>query len=484
MRRGCHRWPVWWLVWKLKLLMLLLLIPMATAVSLPSSGQLRRIWLQDHCNAGICANVEIGRNDYVILSQSPIAKQVMLTFVNSSIAKIPHLMFDTFPDLQLLRMENCSLETFEKPQFEGASNLMSLFLGHNRLKDIPKNIFLGADNLNTLHLEDNQLRTLHNHSFSALKELKELSLADNQLEQLPLGVFAGMRKLLDLNLAGNRLTGFPRGIFDRNLNLTRVNLARNRFTVFESELFKLQPRMALLDLSGNILHELTLNFSLLELIVAQGCDLRRLTVYGVVHELDLRNNSLREMPHIPQAVNVTTLDLSQNPLGNLQGNPFRRFTSLLRLNLSTTNIHELAEGLFKKQTQLKMLDISGNTIYSLKITLFDSLKQLQYFYFQQNNWNCDFLQLLMSSFVKRRDISFMEDVTAPELVDDYVDGIACWYESDKFSKKCDGDGGGSSLSNAAIELSVVRNEIKAFTEVVEKKFVKVYRMLEEMKLKL
>ncbi|XP_034484348.1 toll-like receptor 7 [Drosophila innubila] len=448
----------------------------------PSAGQLRRIWLQDHCNAGICTGVEISRNDYVILSQAPIAKQLMLTFINSSIAKIPHLMFDTFPDLQLLRMENCSLDTFEKPQFEGASNLMSLFLGYNRLKDIPKNIFLGADNLATLHLQNNLLKVLHNLSFHALKELKELSLAGNQLEQLPLGVFSGLRKLVDLNLAGNRLQALPRGIFDKNLNLTRINLAENRFVTFESELLKLQSHLMLLDISGNIMPELTLNFSLLEQAVAHSCDLRRVTVYGIVKDLDVHNNSLLDIPHIPVASNVTSLDISQNPLGNLQGNPFRRFTALMRLNLSSTNTQELAEGLFKKQTQLQMLDISANGIYSLKITMFDSLKALQYFYFQQNNWNCDFLQLLMSSFVKRRDISFMEDITAPELVDDYVDGIACWYESNKPSKKC--DGGSTGNSDSALELSIVRNEIKAFTELVEKKFIKVYRMLDEMKLKL
>ncbi|KAH8267639.1 hypothetical protein KR018_011615 [Drosophila ironensis] len=445
----------------------------------PGNGQLRRLWLQDLCSAGICTNVEISRSDYVILSQAPIAGITMLTFLNSSIAKIPHLMFDTFPDLQVLRMENCSLETFEKPQFEGASNLMSLFLGHNRLREIPKNIFLGADNLATLHLNGNQLKQLGNHSFHALKEVKELSLADNQLEQLTLGVFGAMRKLMDLDLAGNRLEALPRGIFDRNLNLTKLSLARNRFSAFESELLKLQPQLTQLDISGNVIQELTLNFTSLDVAIAHSCDLRRLTVYGVIRDLDLHNNSLREMPHIPLAANVSSLDLSQNPLGNLQGNPLRRFTGLLRLNLSTTNAHEFPEGLFKKQSHLQMLDISGNSIYSLKITLFDSLKALQYFYFQQNNWNCDFLQLLMSSFVKRKDISFMEDVTAPELVDDYVDGIACWYESDKQSKKCDGSG-----SEAALELSVVRNEIKAFTEVVEKKFIKVYRMLEEMKLRL
>ncbi|XP_067647626.1 leucine-rich repeat-containing protein 15 [Eurosta solidaginis] len=444
------------------------------------AAQLRRVWMQDHCHHGICTGVEIGRNDYVILSQMPIAKQLMLTFLNSSIAKIPHLMFDTFPDLQVLRMENCSVEVFEKPQFEGASNLMSLFLGHNKLRDIPKNIFLGADNLHTLHLNHNQLRTLHNSSFHALKELQELSLADNQFEQLPLGAFTPLRKLIDLNLGGNRLSAFPRGIFDRNLNLTRLNLARNRFVVFESELLKLQPHLKQLDLSSNELHDLTLNFAVVESVLANNCDMRKLTIYGYVYELELRNNSLRELPHIPHAGNVTSLDVAHNPLGTLQGNPLRRFTGLQRLNLSATGMNEIQEDVFKKQTHLKLLDISANSLYNLKFPIFSNLKSLQYFYFQENNWNCDFLQLLMNSFVKKRDISFMEDTTEPELVDEYVDGVVCWYESNKNTKKCSGEG----LSEAALELAIVRNDIKSFMEVVEKKFVKVYRMLDELKMRL
>lgn len=443
-------------------------------------GQIRRIWMQDHCQNGICSGIEIGRNDYVIMSHTPFEKQTMLTFINSSISKIPHLMFDTFPDLQVLRMENCSLETFEKPQFEGASNLMNLFLGYNLLKDIPRNIFLGADNLNTLFLNNNQLKTLSNHSFNALKELKQLSLENNQLDTLPSGVFANMINLMDLNLAGNQLELFPRTIFDKNSNLKRINLARNRFKVFESELFRTQNHLSFLDLSGNILQDLTLNFSILDAVVVNDCDLRKLSVYGIVRELELRNNSLREIPHITNALNVTSLDLSSNPLGTLQGHPFKRYTNLLRLNLSNINMHEIGEGVFKKQTQLKLLDISSNSLFNLKFILFDSLKNLQYFYFQQNNWNCDFLQLLMNSFVKKLNISFMEDSVAPELVDDYVDGIACWYEFNKNSKKC-GDG---TDSDAALELAIVRNDIKQMMEAMEKKFVKVYRILEEMKLRL
>ncbi|XP_037955242.1 leucine-rich repeat-containing protein egg-6 [Teleopsis dalmanni] len=440
------------------------------------AAQLRRVWMQDHCKNGICMNIEIGRNDFVLLSQMPIANQIMLSFLNSSISKIPSLMFETFPDLQVLHMDNCSVDVLESPQFEGASNLKSLSLAHNQLRDIPKNIFLGAENLHSLTLNNNKIQKVHNMSFHALKELKELSLANNRLEHLPTGIFAPLRKLLDLDISGNLLQTFPRGIFDKNLNLTQINLGRNRFAVFESELFKLQHRITMLDLSGNVLQELILNFPELSTAKANNCDLRKLTVYGYVSELELRNNSLREVPHLQHAANVTSLDLSHNPLGAMRGNPLRRYIGLERLNLSAINMHDVPEQLFKKQTQLKILDISGNALYNMKFTIFDSLKSLEFLCFQQNNWNCDFLQLLMNSYVKRRDVGYIEDTIEPEMVDDYIDGVACWYENNKSSKKCD-----SATSDAAMELAIVRNDMKSFVDVMDKKFVKVYRMLDEIK---
>uniref|UniRef100_A0A1I8PGW6 Uncharacterized protein n=1 Tax=Stomoxys calcitrans TaxID=35570 RepID=A0A1I8PGW6_STOCA len=447
-------------------------------------GQLRRVWMQDHCQNGICSDINIDRSDYVIMSQSAVEKQIALTFVNSSIAKIPHLMFDTFPNLQILHMDNCSVEAFEKPQFEGASNLMTLSLGHNLLKDIPKNIFLGADNLSVLRLHYNQLETLHNNSFQALKELKELSLEGNRLEHLPMGVFVPLRKITDINLARNRFSALPRGIFDMNANLTRISLAGNLFKAFKSELYKFQERIAFLDISDNIFQDLTISIPDLDTLVANNCDMRKLTVNGIIKELELRNNSLRDLPHITYASNVTSLDLSVNPLAALQGNPFRRYTELVRLNLSSTGLHDLDEGIFKKQNHLETLDISSNSLFTLKFTIFDGLKKLQYFYFQQNNWNCDFLQLLMNSFVKRRDISFMEDSVAPELVDDYIDGMACWYENNPQSTQCGSGRDGSSYNNAAMEVAIVRNDIDQMMQTLEKKFIKVFRMLEDIKLRL
>lgn len=438
---------------------------------------MKRVWMQDHCINGLCQGITISRDDFVILSNTPIAKQIILTFVNSTIAKIPHLMFDTFPDLQILRMDNCSVETFEKPQFEGASNLMGLFLANNLIRDIPKNIFLGAGNLNTLSLSGNLLRNLHNQSFNALKELKTLDLSHNKIENLPLAIFAPMRKLMELNLSNNQLTTMPEQIFEKTPNLTKINLSYNKFLKFESEYFKSHPKLSLLDISGNPLVDATINFDILDTLLANECDLHKLTVYGYIKEVELRNNSLQDIPVFPNAANITALDLSVNPIANLDVASLRRYIGLAKLNFSQTKIHDFPEGVFKKQTKLKLLDISNNSLYNLKVSVFENLKALQCFYFHQNNWNCDFLQLLMRSFVKRREIVFAEDDLEPDKVDDFVDGVACWYESSRGSKKCSDDG------ESLLELAIIRNDIKAFVETVDKKFVKVFRLLDEIKSK-
>ena len=104
--------------------------------------------------------------------------------------------------------------------------------------------------------------------------------------------------------------------------------------------------------------------------------------------------------------------------------------------------------------------------------------------------------------MKRGEIIFQEDTIAPELVDDFRDGIACWYESNgykyRISKKFGvspnargsskpvktGDDGvrhGGSCDDSAIELAVVRNDIKHFFEVMERKFVKISKTLDEIK---
>lgn len=470
----------------IKLLVLLLLLILCVVVHIAKSVKLKRLWLQDHCQETICSGIEITDNDYVIMSQMTIPKQFSLTFRNSTIAKIPHLLFETFPDLKELHLENCSTKSFDRPQFEGAGNIRKLYLGHNLLKDVPKNIFLGAESLRVLSLDHNRIVRLHNQSFSVLRDLQELNLEGNELQSLPRGVFLPLRKLESLNLSGNLLKFMAPDLFEENTKLLRINLARNRLQTFDSKWFHGQTRLHLLDVSGNALPELDLNISFVEKFIAQDCDLRQLVVHdGFITELELRNNTLTSIPYVLNAANLTTLDISGNPLRILEYNALGRFTGLLQLNLSFTGIDNLPDECFKSQSQLRMLDISGNSLYSLKFNVLHSLSALKYFYFQYNNWNCDFLQLLMNSFVKRRDISFMEDNIAPEVADDYVDGLACWFESNP-RVTIQRSGGSSSntmmaRNDVSLEISLLRNDINKFKDSIESMFRKIHQQLEELK---
>lgn len=436
--------------------------------------KLKRLWLQDHCHNTVCSGVVIDEYDLVIMSQVTIPRQFSLTFRNSSIAKIPNLLFETFSDLQELHIENCSLKTFDRPQFEGGNNLNKLYLGHNQLKDVPKNIFSGANNLKILMLNNNRIRRLYNQSFSILKGLQELSLEGNQLHSLSNGVFSTLHQLVELNLAGNFLKFIHNDLFKENVKLTRINLAENILETFESKWFNAQSQLSLLNVSGNILPELNLNISYLKKFVAENCDIRQLTVHeGVIEEIHLRNNSLISIPYVLKAINVTNLDISQNPLRILEANDLNEFSGLLQLNLSATNLDNLPNDCFKSQTNLRILDVSSNSLYTLKFNTLHSLNSLKYFYFQYNNWNCDFLQLLMNSFVKRRDIAFIEDNNIPEVVDDYIDGLGCWYESSHT--------GNSARSDVSLEISLLRKDIAQFKDTIESIFRTIYQKLDVLK---
>lgn len=465
-----------------------------------AGSQIRRIWIEDYCTSGICMGLTIAKQDFVIFSQLPIKRVTSLTFLNSTIAKIPHLLFDSFPDLEILKIINCSMEMFEKPQFEGASYLMALDLGHNKISEIPRNIFLGADNLRTLSLEFNEIVNIHNQSFQALKELQSLTLEGNHLEFITTTMFASLRKLEALNLSRNKLSTLPVGVFNKNTHVTQLKVGFNLLKSVDPAVYRTLTKLKTIDYSGNIMPHVVLNFSRLENFVAADCEIMKLDVFGIVHGINLRNNSLQFIPSFPESGNLTNLDISSNPLAKIDTNTFRKFTGLKRLNLSGSNLHELPDGVFKKQSLLEYLDISDNSLFTVPVSIFDNLKSLETFYFHQNNWNCDFLEHLMNSFVKRGEIIFQEDTIAPELVDDFRDGIACWYESNgytyRISKKFGVatnprggmDGGfsraGGSCDDSVIELAIVRNDIKHFFEVIEKKLIKLSKTLDEIKIRI
>lgn len=465
-----------------------------------ANTRIRRILIEEYCTSGICMGLTIARQDFVIFSQHPVQRVTSLTFLNSTIAKIPHLLFDSFPDLEILRIINCSMEIFEKPQFEGASYLMGLDLGHNKIKEIPRNIFLGADNLRTLSLEFNEITSIHNQSFLALKELESLSLEGNRLEFVMNSMFAPLRKLEIINLAKNKLSILPTGVFNRNFQLSQVNVGYNLLKSVDANVYRTLAKLKWLDYSRNIMPNVVLNFSRLENFVSSDSEIIKLDIYGVIYRLNLRNNSLQFIPSFPKPENITFLDISCNPLSQLDVNTFRKFVGLQGLNLSGSNLHELPDGVFKKQNYLEYLDISDNSLFSFPVSIFDNLKSLQKFYFHQNNWNCDFLEHLMNSFVKRGEIIFQEDTIKTEFADGFRDGIACWYESngytyriskrfgvatshrgaiDSSSSRYDG-----SCDDSVIELSVVRNDVKHFFEVIDNKIIKLSKMLDEINMRI
>lgn len=76
-------------------------------------------------------------------------------------------------------------------------------------------------------------------------------------------------------------------------------------------------------------------------------------------EIDLSSNNITSLD-LPNFHSLTTLDLSFNPIKQINDGTFSKFAALQKLNLSHTNRTEFKCNTFNQHTNLQVLDISGN----------------------------------------------------------------------------------------------------------------------------
>lgn len=91
-----------------------------------------------------------------------------------------------------------------------------------------------------------------------------------------------------------------------------------------------------------------------------------------LQSFNIGDNHLNNIPEILQALplNIMTLDLSFNYVGELSLTTFQRFTNLQFLNLSHTNLSNFGFNTFYHQTNLQKLDLSYNNLKQIDFHLF------------------------------------------------------------------------------------------------------------------
>lgn len=101
-------------------------------------------------------------------------------FVNSTLSKIPNVIFTTFPNLARLSIKGVGLKKIDKNTFEDCGELKVFDASLNEISDISNNAFDKCNSLTTIDLSDNVLRILRNQVFTGTK-LESINLDGNKI---------------------------------------------------------------------------------------------------------------------------------------------------------------------------------------------------------------------------------------------------------------------------------------------------------------
>ncbi|XP_010902789.2 trophoblast glycoprotein b [Esox lucius] len=189
------------------------------------------------------------------------------------------------------------------------ANTKTLHLTGNNISRLTDGSFpVPLELLTDLYLTGNQVELVDHNVFNNLPSLRLLDLSNNRILNFSAQAFPDDNKLLDLNLSRafyNRTSMdefFNMLRHDRALHLTHLDLSNNALVVLPEGTFSRLFNLTSLSLQNNSL-----------IFIRNGT----LSV-PPLHELDLRDNALRELP------NATLMDFSLKPglRVYLSGNPW------------------------------------------------------------------------------------------------------------------------------------------------------------------
>lgn len=251
-----------------------------------------------------------------------------------------------------------------------------------------------------------RFREIERNFFEVFKFLHTFNISNVELETLQIKTFRDAKQLTTLVAANNHLTEISAHLFVNADNLSFVDFSNNTIKRVDLLAFDGANALKTLNLSHNFIDQL---------------DPNSLSTSSLV-TVDLSYNNLTNLNEHTFGVNLKHLNLSCNPIGNLNIDTFAYLPNLEYLNLRRTNISGIQLGTFSHQHKLIALDLSENNLKKLDFSVFlpilhdlrslflggNQLKELKGFRnaifpqlilldMKNNQFNCSYLQHFMET---------------------------------------------------------------------------------------
>uniref|UniRef100_A0A146LFE4 Protein toll n=3 Tax=Lygus hesperus TaxID=30085 RepID=A0A146LFE4_LYGHE len=382
-----------------------------------------------------------------------LLRLVILSISGNNLAKLDSSLFRDLYSLQILRLEDNSIEFISDNTFVSLNNLHTLSLSNNKLTRIDSNTLAGLYGLSILSLDGNtiqyidpealrnstHLQELHLNSnklydipavLSDVPHLKTLDLGDNLITEVLNTSFANMRELVGLRLIENNLTNITKGVFDKMPSLRILNLSSNKLQRVEPGTFDENKNLLAIRLDGNYLTEINGLFGKLPNLVWLNISENLLQWFDYAHIptglqwLDIHSNQITELGNyfeIESQLHLTTFDASNNKLTEITGSAIPDSVEIL--NLSNNLIGKVQSYTFFKKPNLTRVDLIGNQIKiltqnSLRISTIPEGKQLPEFYIGGNPFQCDCTMQWLQQYQAE-----LQERNKPRLMD--LDSVVC-----------------------------------------------------------
>ncbi|XP_037969392.2 leucine-rich repeat neuronal protein 1 [Plutella xylostella] len=229
----------------------------------------------------------------------------------------------------------------------------TLDLSSSKLTHITESNLFKSTSLQVLYLDKNDIISIDIHALQ-LPALKILDLSNNKLEFLDPEVFQRTKQLDYLNLASNAFKTFSLMNFHHLSALKEIVLDDNsigthlqQVNLFQHDGLALTTKIKNISIKGISMDYFPENFLL------DAYDLRRLSV---------ANNNISVIPELPFTLEY--LDLSDNPITDIDAEDFSELPALKELRLNNLLIKEVKEYVFASMKNLVKLELQNNRMLS------------------------------------------------------------------------------------------------------------------------
>uniref|UniRef100_A0A8D8Q459 Carboxypeptidase N subunit 2 n=1 Tax=Cacopsylla melanoneura TaxID=428564 RepID=A0A8D8Q459_9HEMI len=242
-----------------------------------SNNQLSTIELRAFDNLDQLKELYLNQNQLALTEQvfSPLWNLQLLDLSHNKLTMLDNYYFLPNKKMAHLYLNHNNIATLSKQSLINMNQLLTLDLSHNKIQTLPPELFQSLEQLQTLNISNNELASVINDSFSSMRMLKTLDMSFNEVSQLSDNTFSENKKLEALRIDNTLLTNLKTELLAPLTQLVQLYVSNNQhLTQIDNEILYNKPKL---------------------------------------RHIDLSHNGLTSLPHSLVGLNLSSLDMSDNP---------------------------------------------------------------------------------------------------------------------------------------------------------------------------